>query len=167
TGDCDDADALVSPAAVEVCDLDGVDEDCNGVANEADPGVTDARAAYVDADNDGFGVGAPDQVLCFATPGLAVIDGDCDDSMAERSPEQVEVCDPADVDEDCDGLADDVDPEGPWQAIEWFADVDGDGFGNPATGPAWFCDGAPAGWAADNSDCDDADSLAYPNHYED
>ncbi len=165
-GDCDDGDATISPDGVEVCDILRADEDCNGLANEDDPGVVDAQPAYVDADNDGFGVGAPDYVLCFATPGLATIDGDCDDTMAARSPERIEVCDPADVDEDCDGLADDVDPEGPWQAIGWFVDADGDGSGDPATGPRWFCDGAPPGWVDDALDCDDGNAATYWNHYE-
>jgi hypothetical protein len=167
TGDCDDADPAISPTALEICDLYGIDEDCNGVANEDDPGVIDAHPAYVDADNDGYGVGAPDFVLCFATPGLSLTDGDCDDTTAERSPERIEVCDPGDVDEDCDGLADDFDPEGPWQATAWFVDADGDGFGDPSTGPAWFCDGVPPGWVDDALDCDDSDTTAYPNHYED
>ena len=52
SGDCDDAKAAISPTAVEICDIDGVDEDCNGVANEDDPGVSDAQPAYVDADDD-------------------------------------------------------------------------------------------------------------------
>jgi hypothetical protein len=167
SGDCDDMNAAISPDADEICDIDGTDEDCNGLANEADPGLSDALPAYVDADHDGFGVGAPDYVLCFATPGLALVDGDCDDTSAGSSPERVEVCDPADVDEDCDGLADDSDPEGPWEAIAWFVDADGDGFGDPATGPRWFCDGASSGWVADASDCDDGDAIVYPNRYED
>ena len=43
--DCDDGDAAVHPGAAEVCDPDDVDEDCNGVADSADPGLTDGRAA--------------------------------------------------------------------------------------------------------------------------
>src|SRR4029079_18164477 len=57
--------------------------------------------------------------------------------------------------------------QGPWQAIAWFPDADGDGFGDPASGPAWFCDGAPAGWVHDALGCDDSTTTAYPNHFED
>ncbi|HNH49824.1 MAG TPA: putative metal-binding motif-containing protein, partial [Myxococcota bacterium] len=38
--DCDDSDSTIHPGAIEVCDATRADEDCNGVADDADPGVT-------------------------------------------------------------------------------------------------------------------------------
>ncbi|HEX6590193.1 MAG TPA: MopE-related protein [Longimicrobiales bacterium] len=48
--------------------------------------------------------------------------------------------------------------------VNWFADADGDGFGDPGTSVlAAF---APPGYIADNSDCNDADPMTYPGAYE-
>jgi hypothetical protein len=52
SGDCDDDDATVHPAATEVCN--GVDDDCVG---DADVGAVDATSWYLDDDNDSFGTG--------------------------------------------------------------------------------------------------------------
>jgi hypothetical protein len=49
--DCDDANAFVNPAAVENCDADGVDNDCDGTIDECDPcanGVRDGAETGVD-----------------------------------------------------------------------------------------------------------------------
>src|SRR5262249_12883745 len=140
SGDCDDFDASVSPDAVEICDADGTDEDCDGLVNEADPSALGTTPAYIDAAGDGFCTGAADYCECYDTSGLATVGGDCDDSSAARNPSAAEGCDAANVDEDCDGLADDLDPEGPVGAVAWFPDVDGDGHGDPDGGPNWFCD---------------------------
>ena len=53
--DCDDGNRIVQPGGVEVCDLLGVDENCNGDVNEDDAGVENLRIWYVDGDEDGFG----------------------------------------------------------------------------------------------------------------
>ena len=49
---------------------------------------------------------------------------DCDDTDPARSPSAIEVCDPLNTDEDCDGLVDDVDPSATGQ-VPFFADGDG------------------------------------------
>ena len=51
-----------------------------------------------------------------------------------------EICDPLSVDEDCDGLVNEADAEG---GVIYFADADGDGYGNPAIS-AEYC---PFLWA--------------------
>ena len=58
------------------------------------------------------------------------------------------------ADDDCDGA---VDEDG---AVPWFADTDGDGFGDPAVSLA-ACT-APAGFVADDQDCDDTDPAVNP-----
>jgi uncharacterized repeat protein (TIGR02543 family) len=44
----------------------------------------------------------------------------------------------------------------------YYADTDGDGFGNPAVSQQ-SCIGAPIGYVTNNTDCDDTDSAIYPN----
>jgi hypothetical protein len=104
-GDCDDTQAGQNPDAIEVCD--GVDQDCDGQADEG----LDWREWYVDGDGDGFGAGQP----ITACEGDTDVTGDCDDTDGLSYPAATEV--PYDgVDQDCDG-ADlvDVDDDGsPW-----------------------------------------------------
>jgi hypothetical protein len=64
-----------------------------------------------------------------------------------------EVCDA--VDNDCDGTVD----EG--VEIDFFADADGDGFGDAASTTA-ACE-APSGFVADATDCDDAEGAINPS----
>ncbi|MEC7946615.1 MAG: MopE-related protein, partial [Myxococcota bacterium] len=102
-GDCDDASADVNPDAVEVCN-EGVDDDCNGDADDADAGLDVATQGiwWTDADGDGFG--DPDgAVRACAQPAGAVDDAtDCVDSDPEVSPGLAEVCGDR-KDNDCDG----------------------------------------------------------------
>jgi hypothetical protein len=145
--DCDDVDPTVHPGAEERCD--GVDQDCDGT----EAGAVDAAAWYVDVDGDGFG--ATEVRACAAPPGATGAPGDCDDADATAFPGAVEVCDGAD--DDCDGEVDEVDAV---HAADWYADADGDGFGDAgvaATGCA-----APAGFVADATDCEDAAPSVFP-----
>ncbi|MFH1467356.1 MAG: MopE-related protein [Pseudomonadota bacterium] len=143
--DCDDADAHIHPGATEVCD--GLDDDCDGVI---DDGAGDLW--YRDADGDGYG-DPEDEVLACAQPtGFIVDDTDCDDGDAEVHPGAAERCN--DTDDDCDGEVD----EHP--TTTWYADTDGDGFGNAAYALN-ACDPS-SGWVADATDCDDLDEDIYP-----
>ena len=58
-GDCDDVDPAVSPDALEICD--GVDNDCNALSDDDDPGLSAASLDpfYDDSDGDGYGIGDP------------------------------------------------------------------------------------------------------------
>lgn len=76
---------------------------------------------------------------------------DCDDDDPTRSPGATEVCDG--VDQDCDGLVDDDAQNAP----TWYADADGDGFGDPLTSYQSCTGGVEAG-----ADCDDGDSSIHP-----
>ena len=51
--DCDDADAAINPAALEVCN--GVDDNCDGRTDADDATLTDGVTGYADRDGDGFG----------------------------------------------------------------------------------------------------------------
>ncbi len=144
--DCDDADPGVFPGAAETCD--GRDEDCDGAVDEGA-----GAPAWADRDGDGFGDPATETRACEVPAGLVRQAGDCDDADAGVSPGAAETCD--DRDEDCDGEVD----EGAGPA--WYADTDGDGYGDPASATV-ACD-APTGHVADDHDCDDADAAVHPD----
>lgn len=147
--DCDDSDPAVSPDAEEVCD--GVDNDCDG---EIDEGVLSTW--YTDADGDGFGsAGAPVEA-CDEPDGAVLTDTDCDDADPNSFPDAAERCD--DVDNDCDGEVD----EGVMST--WYADRDGDGYGDPDA-TVEDCD-PESGVVAVAGDCDDDEATTNPDGVE-
>ncbi|MCB9670988.1 MAG: putative metal-binding motif-containing protein [Alphaproteobacteria bacterium] len=155
--DCDDTDPLVSPTGTEVCG--GGDEDCDGLVDDADPSVTGTTTFYADLDTDGY-AGSP-VLACLQPAGTSVTPDDCDDTDPDVSPAADELCDPDDVDEDCDGNADDLDDDAVGGVMR-YADADGDGWGDPASGLV-TCDGAGV-LVAD--DCDDTNPGANPGAQE-
>ena len=147
-GDCDDNDHLVHPLAVEICG-DGVDNNCNGSTDSAepdedgdgfgpcngdcdddDPAISPAAEEVPDGiDNNCDGVTDAD----YDGDGFTVADGDCDDDDPDRHPDADEHCYDG-VDNNCNGAVDGDEPDG-----------DGDGFG-------------PCG-----GDCDDTDNQIGPH----
>ncbi|MBX2802172.1 MAG: lamin tail domain-containing protein [Myxococcales bacterium] len=161
--DCDDTQSAINPDATEVCDAGDVDEDCNGLSDDEDEGVDVATLATFYSDRDGDGFGNPDATLelCDAIPDYVADDTDCDDGNPLISPAATEVCDDADVDEDCDTLVDDADDSvDPESQATYFADSDGDGFGDTDSGTD-ACE-QPAGTVLDDSDCDDTQAAINP-----
>ena len=149
--DCNDGTAAAHPNAVELCD--GVlDEDCNGQVDE--PAAVDAPDWYADADGDGYGDPLATTTACEAPAGFVADTTDCEDQDAQIHPGAAELCDG--LDQDCNGSADDG-----LSFVNWYADADGDGFGDPATGQLTCAQ--PASTIADGSDCDDADAAVYPS----
>ncbi len=164
-GDCDDSDASINPGAAEICDdPDPVDNDCDGVADPL--GSSGCTLMYLDADGDGYGtdVGTSDCV-CESNPGAYTADnaGDCDDADYAINPAADEICDDADVDEDCDGTAD---IEGSVACEDLYYDADGDDY--YASGAASRClcivDGDYRGHLP--GDCDDGDASINPEAQE-
>ncbi len=98
----------------------------------------DGSVGLVDEDHDGF-------AACE----------ECDDSDAAINPDATEVCDLAD--NDCDGTADEPDAQG---APTWYADLDGDGYGDPSSSVVACL--APASHVASKTDCDDSDAAIKP-----
>ena len=95
-GDCDDANLLAYPEAVEYCDE--VDNDCD---NAVDEGV---QATYTpDGDDDGYGA-IDGEVLeaCFPPDGYGE-PTDCNDAEKTAYPGATEDCSSG-IDEDCDSL---------------------------------------------------------------
>ncbi len=148
--DCDDTDAAVNPAAVEVCNH--VDDDCNGSVDDGLP----MYDWYPDWDGDGYGdASATPEEDCQIVPDHVLNDADCDDSDAAINPNATEVCDG--VDNDCDGAADEDDAA---DAVFWYGDADGDLYGD-ITSIHMACD-APDNYVDNYDDCDDNNADTYP-----
>ena len=131
--DCDDTNASISPSAWELCN--GLDDDCDLLVDDADPDRIAPIAWYGDTDGDGFGDTADRALACEPPPGYLPAGGDCDDANPDVNPDAVEICD--DIDNDCDLLVDDADPDrDPSTGTRFFLDVDGDGYGDQPTAPA-------------------------------
>ncbi len=131
--DCDDDDAAINPAALEVCNA--IDDDCDALVDDDDPSVDPASLTtwYPDNDGDGYGVPAPALDSCEAPSGHVANFDDCDDN---------------------DPLAHLI--------TDWVVDGDGDGVGDgPVVGNGCtmpYPGLAPSGLV----DCDDADPTRFP-----
>ncbi|MFH1465398.1 MAG: putative metal-binding motif-containing protein [Pseudomonadota bacterium] len=150
--DCDDAAAAVYPRATETCN--DLDDDCDGLVDDEDTRVSGQTTWYADGDLDGYGVPGSALTACEQPTGYITTSGDCDDADPEIHPGVTEVCDG--VDQDCDGTADDSAID----ALTWYRDLDGDGYGDPAT-TSTACT-APTGYTSDASDCDDLRPTVHP-----
>ncbi len=164
-GDCDDNDPSVNPSALERAG-NGIDDNCNGVVDEAasDLGSDDDGDGYTENDGD-CDDNDPD-IHPGATEVLNQVDDDCDDRIDEGTEwtdddgdgysEREGDCDDADVlvhpgaeekqndlDDDCDDIVD----EG-----TYAYDDDGDGY---------------AELDSPEADCDDSDPWSYPGATED
>ena len=151
--DCNDNVDTIHPDNDEICN--DKDDDCDGYVDED---ATDATTQYRDADEDGYGDADHPVTACGAQPGAVSDATDCDDLDADSWPGADELCDG--LDNDCDGAVDD----GPVDATTWFADVDGDGHGDPAVSVEQ-CE-APADHVDLDDDCDDADAYSFPGAVE-
>jgi len=141
-GDCDDTNIGANEGEVEICD--GVDNDCDGVADQGD---LEYVTVYRDSDGDGFGALSAPREACLNSqtgvyfeavgteslvlPGSAAswVDNseDCDDSDPTVNPDAEEDCTIAD--RNCNGDSYDAD-----SAPEYFIDLDADGYGEGTTG---------------------------------
>jgi hypothetical protein len=156
SGDCDDNDPQVNPAAIEICDEK--DNDCNGEIDEL--GAVGGLIFYVDLDGDGHGSENATLEACTVPQGYSTSKRDCDESDAAVNPDAEEICDG--IDNDCDTHVDE------YTAVDaqvWHPDRDGDGYGDIET-EILGCE-APPDHILDGSDCDDIDPGVNPGASED
>jgi len=139
-----------------------IDLDYDGVGDPCDNCVDVPNSDQADDDGDGVGN------VCDLCPGEANgenqpdLDGDgvpdlCDCNIYDPTAYYgaVEVCDG--VDNDCNGIVDDPGTQG---ELVFYADLDGDGFGDPAVVRTACVQ--PLNFVTDATDCDDTRGSAYP-----
>ena len=148
--DCDDNNSIYSPGATEICN--GSDDDCDGDIDEE--GALFGDTYYIDADADGYGASSQSILSCAPLPGYALSSDDCDDSNNTINSGATELCNG--LDDNCDG---DID-EGASDAILYYLDTDGDGFGDDSTQQE-SCT-LPINASLVGGDCDDSESSVNP-----
>ncbi len=146
----------------------GYEADCNdGVDNDGD-GLVDCDDADCTAESTclGDGTDSVDTGEGLDADGDGYLSdvwggSDCDDSNPEINPGATEICN--ELDDDCDGLVDDEDPdlEG---GQTWFFDNDSDGYGRSEESILRCV--APDGYSDVGGDCDDYDVLVNPGVFE-
>ncbi len=148
-GDCDDGSTLQAVGLAETCD--GIDNNCDG---QVDEGVL--TTFFGDSDADGYGGGQFEAQACSAPPGYVGNSDDCDDLEALTYPGAPELCDGED--NNCvDGIDEGV-------LLTFYADSDGDGYGDPAQTVS-ACT-VPSDASANNDDCNDGSPAAHPGAVE-
>ncbi len=138
--------------------FDRVDEDCDGLLDE--PGASGASTWYADADGDGYGDPDDSTISCLTPSGYVAFAADCDDSRASVHKDAPEYCDG--LDNDCD---DQTDEDGALDAPTWYADADGDGWGDAdaTVDQTRQACGAADGYVQRRGDCDDSRSTVNPD----
>jgi len=107
--DCDDGNADISPGVPEMCATVGVDDNCDGIADNTDS--IDLLTWYIDQDNDGYGDLSQTRESCTepiegnSSEAIRFTDNadDCDDGDSSVFPNSHEIELPTTTDIDCDG----------------------------------------------------------------
>jgi len=150
--DCNDGDIMINPIASEICN--SIDDNCNGSTDDADILLTDAPVWYHDNDGDLFGNGSDTLNACLQPAEYIALSGDCNDTNVLINPGAIEICNA--LDDDCDVLIDnDV------VFTTYYADTDGDGYGNSFSTIS-VCTEIPEGYAAIDGDCHDGNFSIHP-----
>jgi hypothetical protein len=129
------------------------------VANSSDCDDTDADINpetewYLDSDGDGFGDNGIIVQSCLEPLDYVGDNTDCDDVDSTVFPGADEYCDG--IDNNCNGV---VDEDSALDALPWYFDGDGDGYGTGS--PAYACS-QPVNHSALNTDCNDSYASIFP-----
>ena len=103
--DCNDQNPTVHPNAEEVCDT--IDNNCDGIV---DDDAVDRSSWFSDTDGDGFGDPAQSVLSCTAPEGSVADNTDCAPDEPAIHPKAKEM-ETDRVDNDCDGMVDEMDCE--------------------------------------------------------
>lgn len=123
--------------------------DCDDTNPSVNPGATELCNSIDDNCN-----GSTDEGFDVDNDGFTSCGGDCNDNDNTVYPGATEVCNG--VDDDCNLLVDDG-----LTFITYYADVDGDTYGDVSSTVS-TCNGAPAGYVSDITDCDDNNAAVNP-----
>ncbi|RLS88133.1 MAG: hypothetical protein DWI09_08200 [Planctomycetota bacterium] len=169
--DCNDNNAAINPGVTEICDLANTDENCNGLADNADSGAADLGKSnfYADADSDTYTVATATRYCDIVVGYVASVSApiDCNDNDAAINPGATEICDAANVDENCNGLADNADATAADAGkTNFYADIDNDTY--TLASASRFCDSVTGYRTAASllTDCDDTNAAVYPGAVE-
>ena len=146
--DCNDANAIIKPGAVELCNL--VDDNCNGQINEGLVFVN----YYIDTDQDGYGAGAATNSCTPIFGNYVTNNSDCNNNNANIRPNAVEICNS--IDDNCNLLVDDG-----LTFVNYYIDTDADGFGAGIATNS--CINLGAGYATNNTDCNNNSAAIRPS----
>jgi hypothetical protein len=154
--DCDDRNGSIHPGAPERCSTQGVDDDCDGVADESD--AVDVPTWYLDSDRDGW-PSSTSVTQCFAPSKYISRRSkyDCDDRDRLTYPGAVE--NREGIDSDCDETPYTcwTEYEEQWQDTSTYIEL-------RDNGPCWTCDDPAASDAesiAKRAFDDECDDYAY------
>jgi GEVED domain/Putative metal-binding motif/Secretion system C-terminal sorting domain/Fibronectin type III domain len=166
-GDCNDNDATIYTGANEVCD--GVDNDCNGdidgnvdicpkpVVTVTSYGLTNGLVSWTSSCADGYEVAiSGDGGSTWSTPTVLGATATSYDftGLTELTIYNVQ------VQAICTISESDLAPAMFTTRTTWYADADGDTFGNPAV--TLVENAQPMGYILNNTDCNDAIATIFP-----
>ena len=156
--DCDDSNPFIKPDALEICD-NGIDNDCDGAADDEDPSVDSAPEWFLDADTDGFGNQNIALTACLQPTNYVSDATDCNDLDFDVNTDAIEICDT--IDNNCSGDIDDADPMIQYDSTDvFYFDFDNDGYGY--SGSMIEACIQPSGYVKNSDDCDDANGNVNP-----
>ena len=174
-GDDDSNDATTGRTFYQDLDSDGygddliVEEACStpdgyaelgGDCDDVDAELNPDTQWFSDQDDDSYGHDLIYTNQCEQPDGYVRIPGDCDDGNSAINPDAEEICD-GNIDNNCDGLADDLDPNVNAEGyVDWFLDTDGDGYGEE-TVSINQCN-PDSGYVAEGTDCDETNTEVNP-----
>lgn len=156
----DDGDAYVE-CSIATSGWVGATIQGGGDCDDSSAAINPETNWYPDNDSDGYGSGVSTMSCLAPGDSYSLNAGDCDDTSAAINPGATEICDPSNIDENCNSKADDADATVFSDSkITYYQDADSDGFGGSTS--VFQCD-APIGYVTEGGDCDDGNDDVSPS----